>query len=183
LVKSLELIRHGQSTFNATYAETGLDPFEEDARLTELGRRQVSETRATLAERNYDLVITSPLTRAIETTLGLFAGRDTPIIVEALHREKLEHSCDVGRSPAELAREFPELVFDHLDDPWWYLELAEGIGIVAEPQAIFLDRVAGFDAWIRTREEPALAIVGHGTFFRNWSSQSFQNCEVVTLNL
>ena len=42
MAKSLDLIRHGQSTFNATYAETGLDPFEEDARLTELGRRQVS---------------------------------------------------------------------------------------------------------------------------------------------
>ncbi len=73
MAKSLDLIRHGQSTFNAIYAETGLDPFEEDARLTELGHRQVSATRATLAERNYDLVITSPLTRAIETTLGHFA--------------------------------------------------------------------------------------------------------------
>ena len=183
MAKSLDLIRHGQSSFNATYAETGQDPFEEDARLTELGRRQVSATRATLTERNYDLVITSPLTRAIETTLGLFAGRDVPIVVEALHREKLEHSCDVGRSPADLAREFPALDFGHLEDPWWYLEMAEGVGIVAEPQAVFLERVAGFDAWIRAREEAAVAIVGHGTFFHNWSGQSFQNCEVVTMNL
>ena len=183
MAKRLDLIRHGQSTFNAIYAEAGLDPFEEDARLTELGHQQVSATRATLVERNYDLVITSPLTRAIETTLGLFAGRDVPIIVEALHRERLDHSCDIGRSPVELAREYPELDFDHLDDPWWYLEVAEGVGIVVEPMAVFLDRVAGFDAWIRAREEPAVAIVGHGTFFRNWSGQSFQNCEVVTMNL
>jgi broad specificity phosphatase PhoE len=183
VAKTLDLIRHGQSTFNAAYAETGLDPFEEDAPLTELGRRQVAATRGALAERTYDLVITSPLTRAIETTLGLFAGRDVPIIVEALHRERLDHSCDFGRSPAALAREFPELGFDHLDDPWWYLEMAEGVGIVAEPQAVFLDRVAGFDAWIRTREERAVAIVGHGTFFHHWSGQTFQNCEVVTISL
>ena len=182
MAKRLDLIRHGQSTFNAAMAENRPDPFVEDARLSELGRRQVAAGRAALASQTYDVVVTSPLTRAIETALGLFGGRDVPIIVEPMHRERLEHSCDCGRSPSVLTREFPELAFEHLDDPWWYVELAEGVGIVTEPESVFLERVAGFDTWIRARGETSLAIVGHGTFFRNWTGRSFENCEVATIS-
>ena len=104
---AVDLLRHGQSTFNEAYAATGVDPLHFDARLTELGRRQVAEARERLLSKSYDLVVTSPLTRAIETAVGVFGGRGIPIVVEHLHRERLESSCDVGRSAAELSAEFP----------------------------------------------------------------------------
>ena len=43
MTKIVHCIRHGQSTFNAHFAETGEDPLHFDAPLTELGQRQVAE--------------------------------------------------------------------------------------------------------------------------------------------
>src|SRR5690242_10039635 len=101
--KLVDLIRHGQSTFNAAYAQTGSDPLHYDARLTPLGHSQVAEARERLRAGDYELVVTSPFTRAIETAIGLF-GTSRPILVEALHRERLESSCDIGRPAAALAQ-------------------------------------------------------------------------------
>src|SRR5258707_3685657 len=118
--KLVDLIRHGQSTFNAAYAETGSDPLHYDARPTPLGHAQVAAARETLRATDYELIVTSPLSRAIETTLGLFGAPAAPILVEALHRERLESSCDIGRPAAALAQDFPSPAFDHLADPWWH---------------------------------------------------------------
>ena len=134
-----------------------------------------------LAQRHYDLIVASPLTRALETARGLFTGREVGILVEALHRERVEHACDHGRSPKVLAREFPDLDFDNLDDPWWHTE--GGKGVAFEPDAVLAERVARFRRWLLERPERRIAVVGHGTFFRHLSGQSFQNCEVVRLEL
>src|SRR6478735_2780114 len=92
MTKIVHCIRHGQSTFNAHYAEHGEDPGHFDARLTELGLRQVAERAPELRPNPYELIVTSPLTRAIQTTLGLFADHPArpTILVECLHREHLE---------------------------------------------------------------------------------------------
>ena len=51
--RSVLLIHHGESTFNAVHRETGVDPLHVDARLSGTG----------LAEVAIDLGVTSPLTR------------------------------------------------------------------------------------------------------------------------
>ena len=76
--KLVDLIRHGQSTFNAAYAEIGSDPLHYDARLTPLGHAQVAAARETLRANAYELIVTSPFSRAIETTLGLFGQSRRP---------------------------------------------------------------------------------------------------------
>jgi broad specificity phosphatase PhoE len=102
--KLVDLIRHGQSTFNAAFAESRIDPLHYDARLTPLGHAQVAAARATVRANDYDLIVTSPFSRAIETTCGLFDTPAIPILVEALHRERLESSCDTdGRPPSSPA--------------------------------------------------------------------------------
>ena len=115
--KRVHLIRHGQSLFNAAFAQSRVDPMIFDAPLSPLGREQVATMRATGSALDVEVIVTSPLTRAIETTLGVFADHGAAMVVEALHRERVEHSCDVGRSPAALAEAFPQLAFHHLDDP------------------------------------------------------------------
>jgi broad specificity phosphatase PhoE len=111
------LIRHGQSTFNAIFDQTNVDPLHFDAPLSPLGRQQIDLARQKLAMLpTPNLVICSPLTRAIETTLGLFGGSEIPITVTCHHRERLGNSCDVGRPPGVLAAAFPMLSFSHLND-------------------------------------------------------------------
>lgn len=178
------VIRHGQSTFNAAFAETGQDPMHFDARLSDLGHQQVAETRARVAELpRPDLIVCTPLTRAIQTTLGLFAGTTAPILVHALHRERCEHSCDVGRSPADLAADFPHLAFDHLDHPWWHDGPGHAPGVPFEPEDVFAARVAAFRAWLDARPEPVIVAVGHGEFFRRLAGRErIANCEIIRLD-
>src|SRR5688572_18892140 len=98
MAKTIHLVRHAQSTFNAAQEATGLDPMHFDAPLSPFGLSQIAETRAKVQHLPCDVVITSPLTRALQTSVGLFGGR-APIRVEHLHREYQESSCDMGRSP------------------------------------------------------------------------------------
>jgi broad specificity phosphatase PhoE len=186
MTKIVHCIRHGQSTFNAHWDEHGEDPGHFDARLTELGQRQVAERAPELRDHPYELVVTSPLTRAIQTTLGLFGDHPSrpPIHIECLHREHLESSCDVGRAPALLAQDFPHLAFDHLDEVWWHNEgELDPRGFVYEPSPVFEGRVEEFRRWLVGRPEKLIAVVGHGTFFNRLTGRFLSNCEVAVLEL
>jgi len=179
MLKDIFLIRHGQSTFNAHYELHGTDPMHVDARLTELGHRQVTQAREALAGITFDVVISSPLTRAIETALGIFGDADVPFEITCRHRERLESSCDVGRSPSHLARDFPKLAFDHLQDPWWHVGETDERGFATEPLDVFEQRVANFAEWLMARPERTIAVIGHGTFFRQLTGCWMANCEVM----
>lgn len=175
----LILIRHGQSTFNSAFESTGVDPLYFDAPLSALGFEQIRSARVQLASLpKPDVVLSSPLTRAVQTAWGLFGDTGIQISISALHRERLENSCDVGRSPNTLATEFPNLRFDHLEDPWWYDGIKDERGVSVEPLNVFHDRVSEFSAWARSLQGNTVAVVGHCTFFGALTSHQFSNCEV-----
>lgn len=93
---TIYLIRHGQSEFNAAHNDGEPDPMIFDAPLTSKGRLQAEQARVAAADLGIVTVITSPLTRAIQTAQTIFGGI-APIKVVAEHRELLSHSCDMGR--------------------------------------------------------------------------------------
>jgi broad specificity phosphatase PhoE len=66
--------------------------------LSETGHEQVRQARPTLADVPVEIVIVSPLTRALQTALGLFGEHPSapPMLVAHLARERVENSCDVG---------------------------------------------------------------------------------------
>jgi broad specificity phosphatase PhoE len=175
------LIRHGQSTFNAEFEATGVDPMIFDAPLSALGLEQLKRARVQLTSLSKpDIILSSPLTRALQTAVGLFGDRDIPITVSALHREQLECSCDVGRSPNALAAEFPHLRFDHLEDPWWYDGDKDENGISVEPLGDFFERVSRFASWVQSQRGKTVVVVGHGSFFRRLTGHEFENCEILS---
>jgi len=179
-------IRHGESTFNAAWRQTPVDPMHFDAPLSETGQEQVRRARPSLAAVPVELVIVSPLTRALQTALGLFADHPNapPLLVADLARERVENSCDVGRSPAELAAEFPGLDVAHLDDVWWHAHDApDERGICVEPIARVEARVAEFRSLLLARPERVIAVVGHGTFFYHLTGTFLANCEAVRFEL
>ncbi len=174
-------IRHGESAFNAAYKGDGVDPMLFDAPLTERGHAQVEAARHALRDTPVEVVITSPLTRALQTTLGIFAEHPwrPEIIVETLHRERLESSCDKGRPPAELMLDFPEVALDHLPATWWHAEgEPDGRGIHVEPVEVMLARMEAFVDAIKARPERMIAVVGHATFFHHLTGRWLNNCEV-----
>jgi broad specificity phosphatase PhoE len=173
------LIRHGQSTFNAAYEQTGVDPMLFDAPLSPLGVAQLEGARRQLAALpTPDIILSSPLTRALQTALGLFGRDGTKIEVSNLHHERLECSCDVGRSPTVLASEFPELRFDHLTDPWWHDGEPDERGIAIEPPSVFTERVDRFASWARSQHGKTVMVVGHAGFFQQLTGYRFANCEI-----
>lgn len=175
---SVYLIRHGQSEFNAAYNEEDkIDPMIFDAPLTDIGIQQAKTTRAAILDVGIKHVIASPLTRAIQTALYIFEGI-APIKVLAGHHEYLAHSCDVGRSPQELQRDFPTLSFDHLEDTWWHEGPLNAVGVPIEPHDVFLKRVAKFSADLKNIENKPVAIIGHGDMFCELSGYQMKNCEI-----
>jgi broad specificity phosphatase PhoE len=176
--RSIDLIRHGQSTFNAHYEATGQDPLHFDARLTTLGESQVTAARDRYRDRDYDIVLASPLTRAIQTAHGIFGDRNIPIEICALHREWQISSCDIGREVAALSADFPHLDFSGLSDPWWRHDLPVcPLGFPQETEAHLQERVRAFAALIAARPEERIAVVGHGDFFRRLIGRQLANCE------
>lgn len=173
------LIRHGQSEFNAAYAENPSDPMIFDAPLTELGHAQVRQVRETIVDQKIAMVITSPLTRAIQTALGIFDGI-APIKVMAEHRERIEHSCDVGRAPEQLRLDFPMLSFAHLDDIWWHQGPENSNGVPVEPLDVFGARISRFRDSLQSLSAGPLAIIGHGNTFKELAGFDMANCEVRT---
>jgi broad specificity phosphatase PhoE len=179
----VHLIRHGQSTFNAHYEEFGQDPLHFDARLTELGLSQVAAAREQLADRVYDVVIASPLTRAIQTATGIFGDR-FPVEICALHREWQMSSCDIGRTLADLRADFPHLDFSTLDDPFWRHDApACALGFPQETAHHLAERVTAFTAMIAARPEQRIAVVGHGDFFARLIGRHLANCELAEWDL
>ena len=182
--KTVLCIRHGESTFNAAWRVNPVDPLHFDAPLSELGRGQVSQARLTLERYPVDVVLTSPLTRALQTAHGLFEGHPNlpPIQVVPLLRERVENSCDIGRAPAALAAEFPSIDLSQLDDAWWYKEgQPDARGICVEPIPVVQARAAQFKVDLLARTERVLALVGHGTFFYYLTGKVMVNCEVTEL--
>lgn len=180
--QSILLIRHGESTFNAAYAGDGVDPMLFDAPLTARGREQVEAARLALRERPVDIVLASPLTRAVQTALGIFGEHPSKpaIVIDHAHRERLESSCDRGRSPHELKADFPHMSFDHLPETWWHDDgVRDERGIVVEPLDVMLARLQDFVLALRDRRERAIAVVGHGTFFHHLTGRWMSNCEIV----
>jgi len=182
--KSIHLIRHGQSVFNAAFDSlTRIDPMIFDAPLSEIGVSQASALRPEVHALGVELIVVSPLTRAIQTTLHAFGPDHAPIRIESLHRERLEHSGDVGRSPKALRSEFPNLAFDHLDDPWWHFDRANPQAIHVEPEETLMGRVNAFREWLAARPETTIAVVGHGTFLNRLTGHHFKNCERLNIQL
>ena len=69
------LLRHGQSEANATGRDVP------DALLTDLGRMQASAWKGAIGRFGAEMVLVSPLRRAVETALRAFEGIDVPVEV------------------------------------------------------------------------------------------------------
>ncbi len=182
--QTVHLIRHGQSTYNAACAVSPWSPpLIYDAPLSPRGVGEVAALRGKVAGLGVEAVVTSPLTRAVQTALGAFGDSGVPILVNALARECLEASGDVGRPPGVLAAEFPMLRFDHLDDPWWHTAGGDPLAVCLEPEATLRARIDAFLAWLPTQPFRTLAVIGHGTFFNHLTGIRLDNCGMTTIRL
>jgi len=205
--KKIILIRHGESQFNHARnqnpSDIHADPMIFDSDLSEEGVNQVTQLKLKFEEfvkkENLiiDVIISSPLTRALKTCLGVFDGVETfkqvPIEVYQGHTEFLQNSCDLGTKKSELQKKFQNLNFDNLIEIWWYLD--ENFAYpddhwesfrqtrYAEPAANREKRAHEFKKWLKARTENTIVVVGHSSFFEKTFGMWLQNCEYHILDL
>jgi probable phosphoglycerate mutase len=94
----LWLIRHGETEWSLSGAHTG----SSDIPLTEAGRQQASALGAYLARHSFSLVLSSPLSRALET--ARIAGYDPQVDPDLC---EWDYGAYEGRKTAEIRQERP----------------------------------------------------------------------------
>ena len=219
--KEIYFIRHGESEYNEWRTRSFYncsclcvcDPMIYDPALSKKGKRQVEELRSTVQGLNgiaskVQLVVTSPLSRAIDTCLGAFFSTEDdddtntttdntatrlygqrPLVC-ALPRERLDTSGDIGMPVSELQDKYldrlnlSELIQTQQPEAWWYDQ-----GDVPKEGARFIrreskkrtkERVKEFCIWLNNRPETCIAVVGHSSYIKLLTkmSRKLNNCEI-----
>jgi broad specificity phosphatase PhoE len=199
-VKHVCFVRHAQGFHNVAEAASGnKEPFGDmklwDAKLTPEGIQQCLTLRKTLAETpfqgepftHFDLVVVSPLTRALETAHHVFGPCRIPgeptfmsekfelsryprphFLVREECRERYgTYTCDGRRKISEIVKEFPHYDFseiEHDEDVYWTANGRESNKECMERAVLFLE-------WLNKRPEKAIAVVSHGWFLRHLFAQ------------
>lgn len=175
--KQLWIVRHGQAMHNPR-AEAAKDngcSHEEfldlmrlddtlDADLTDLGEEQAARVGRTMSWGDLDLIVSSPLSRAIRT-----ADLSTPCTTcSATKRIAVENFREINgwllnakrRSVEELQQRFPKWDFGELtqNDDLWSNEL--------ETESACSERGYQGLCWIMQRQEKNILLVAHGGLLR-----------------
>jgi broad specificity phosphatase PhoE len=201
-VRTIYFIRHGESTSNAAckLGETKVHSNEKytDAQLTELGIQQAVEVqRESSYKLQVDVVVCSPLRRAIETAIHVFPGRI--IHLEARARElnwsHIECTPKKRASPWDksslantiklISKRFPRAIInidegsilrlDSRQEKYWQPD-SEG----SMPEKIRLDMSAeAVNSLLPTiflRKEKVIAVVAHWGVLKHILNVNASNC-------
>lgn len=95
----LYFIRHGETNWNCKRKMQG----ESDIPLNENGRKFAELTREGLGSLKFDIVISSPYKRALETAQIITGSDNTPYFIDSRIREITWGDWD-GLSPAEISK-------------------------------------------------------------------------------
>ena len=174
-MKRIYLIRHAESEANAA-ADLDNPTYYYDARITKKGKEQALKTSINLKNIIFDNYICSPLTRTMETFSLIFP--DKKPILQPFIREHLFHSCDVGRQPDTLKKEFPQFDFSNLNKYWWNNNIPiNEKKIVKENFNDIKIRLDKFKKWLDDNDSTTIALVSHGTFLSQITGYMLENCE------
>jgi broad specificity phosphatase PhoE len=193
--KILHVIRHAEGYHNVNESYRQMENL--DARLTPKGIEQCRSLNTEIQQAesgnladlasNLELIVTSPLTRCIETTLlsldsvitkatNKNSNKEIPIVAHESIRETVNFNCDRRRPISKVAIEYPSIDFSHIptdhdhvwatyvdklgcDETWTDCRDSAALHVVA-------DRGREFFQWLRDRPEQHVAICTHSAFLR-----------------
>jgi uncharacterized phosphatase len=148
-MKTIYYVRHGESEANLAGLASGA---ESKAKITAKGKAQAKQAGIDLKDKDIELVISSPMIRAMETAeiIAKEIGYDPKkIIVNPLFAE----------------RRFGIYSETPVDD-YFAAALADKLDESVEPVQDMRDRIhEGFE-WLKSREENRIVIVSHGALSR-----------------
>jgi len=166
-VKRIFLLRHGEAEHNATGCDVP------DAQLTRKGRRQASAWREHIGEFGAEVVLVSPLRRAVETACLAFQDEGVPLELCRAAREKWwEEEANQPSSPAVLRKFLKKLPrgneVDCVDEA-----LAPTATPDAEQSVELLRRV------LVARTEGTIAVTCHWGVINHLTKMNANNCDIL----
>lgn len=173
--RKILLVRHGEGFHNANRDWRLSDP-----RLTERGLAQARTLRDDPRLVDAELVVVSPLARALQTAMEIFGEGPSKghFVVSPLHSERNAARCDRGRPKTEIVADFPGIQawegFAELPENWMHPR--------SDAKKWRKERLPAFRAWLEARPEQHVVVVGHGEFFRGLCGKHMDNCEVFDLS-
>jgi broad specificity phosphatase PhoE len=168
------LLRHGESEHNVSG-----DFSQPDPPLTAVGVTQAAALTGTFpAPDAIGAILTSPLTRTLQTTLGGFStiinnnnnqdGNGARLIIDKDLQERSNFPCDTGSPASQLAKAFPTLDFGGLDEDWFVKEglYAPADDVVAKRAQIVRQKILDLVESLALGESRNVVVVTHGTFMK-----------------
>ena len=181
--KVLHFVRHAQGFHNVD-AEISKRPEGLDARLTDEGQRQCAVLAAQVGALMPDLIVSSPLTRTMQTTALCFGKQlaaGVPLIALESVRETVNYLCDARRPLSVIVDEVQAAgvnvdtsgcTHEH-DELWAAYERQHGSQQAfgghresADLPAI-AERARAAFAWLGARPEQEIVVVSHSAFYWN----------------
>lgn len=180
-------------------------------RLQRLSRGDVTakeELSLSCADANFlvdlDLVVTSPLTRALQTMeRGLYPilqSRNIPVVASPQAAERLYMVSDTGKTRHELKQGYSYVDFDsafppHIGDldTWHYVAKEDEIenyvewrpngqgqvyACLGEPEHRFEERMQTLYEWLDARPEKTIALVCHAGVILWFLGELVDNCDI-----
>lgn len=188
--KELHFVRHAESTQNQAASKFSRDDPRRkdvcmsddffDAPLSEEGHTQCtnfrrSDTAAGL--QNVDLVLTSPLTRALQTateTFPVVGSQTTPrfVVVESLREfnSSAPHPSDWRRMRCDLEPEFPDVDFAVMSPG---MDMILGPRLVEDP-SLCDARLMWLLVWLKRQPESEVVCVTHGALAKRCFNNIFK---------
>lgn len=166
----LAFVRHAEALHNVdgAFAQRANTP------LTDAGVAQARAARSGLpgqTVQSADLVVTSPLMRALQTTAELVS--ETRVLVDATATKRWAAPCDGAPRKSEM---LAELTQTYRDWEGWDTMPEEWAGHRGEDSWLRVDK---FRAAVLERPEDRIVFVGHGGFWEMVLDRYLGNCEVV----
>lgn len=182
--KSLHFIRHAQGYHNVNQRYRDLENL--DARLTDHGVQQCrwlsEELKASglLQDASDILVVTSPLTRCLQTTIyaldSILEDKKPPIVAVESLRETVNYNCDRRRNISDVSKEFPMVDFGNIEsdsDPIWdhyERRLGDDTTYTLHRESAELHMVATrgrrFFQWLARQPQSHVIVCTHSAFLR-----------------
>ena len=161
--KVLHLVRHGEGTHNVTHKYHSEAEF--DAQLTDRGHAQAKRAGQMLRDVPIELVVASPLSRALQTAMGATSEHpDAPkLVVHEACREVMSigmEPCNRRRLVSELTTRYPIPAYHYPAQPadsdsGWRGD---------ETDPVVLERGRAFLEFLLARPETHIAVFTHQVF-------------------
>ncbi|BBN16949.1 hypothetical protein MPTK1_7g10690 [Marchantia polymorpha subsp. ruderalis] len=207
--KTIHLVRHGQGFHNVAGEsdfKAYLSPDYFDASLTAKGWQQVTalrnHVRSVGIADSLQLVVVSPLTRTMQTAVGIFGGEDIvngadagpALMVDGVGMEKHKaiassgappfvavewcrehmglHPCDQRQTITTYRSLFPAIDFSDVEED----EDVLWSPTERETKEQLFGRTKKFVEWLLKRKETDIAVVSHSSFLRHLMATFGDGC-------